>query len=177
MLTRVGLILHPLSSRYGKIPDTNGEPASSPDVNNGTSVTEINTVQVGAKGSEIDITLDDITLMGKYTFSCNPVTDDVASFTDNYGAGCMDVCHETVKTLRSLPVMMVLEENDTYTPFYTAMGVIVPLFFLCCCITSLGSIEDGGEDEWRQQKLAIMDAFVLTCKLFDWMSDWAYVLK
>lgn len=128
------------------------------DVTSGEYVSEINTVQVGAKGKEIDITLTDITMQGKYAFSCNAVTDDIDTFTDNSANDCMDICHETVKTLRSLEQIMVLEEQNTYNPFYIAMGVIVPFFFLFCL---------AGTQE-------LTPAFVLTCKVFDWMSDWAF---
>ena len=63
---------------------------------------------------------------------------------------------------------MVLEENDTYSPFYIAMGVIAPLFFLMCLGCNLSTDSDGGCTK------PLSTAFVLTCKVFDWMSDWAF---
>jgi hypothetical protein len=59
-----------------------------------------NPPEVGVKNRAF--TLSDITLNGTYTYSCNPITDAISSFTNNYAEPCMDVCHETVKMLRSI---------------------------------------------------------------------------
>ena len=138
------------------MPDEFGEPVIRDDIDFSNS--NIDSVSVGAKGLEMPFARRDLTLHDKYTFSCNPVTNEVETFTDNSAAGCMDICHETVKKLRSLPSIMEAEETNTYQPFYIAMGVIVPLFFLLC----LASTEK------------FMPALVLSCKVFDWMSDWAF---
>lgn len=126
---------------------------------------EFRTVMVGASGQQRALTRSEITLQGKYKFSCNEITDATSTFIDKSEDDCMDICRATVQALRTIPEMMELEENLTYNPFYIAMAVIVPTFFLLCLVCQLDN--DGA---W-----AIFNpAFVLTCKVFDWMSDWAF---
>jgi len=157
---------------YGYVPDENGSKKLDPDASqsdrwNGTDVASLpfGPVEVGAKGDKHNISREFVTLKDHVTFSCNAVTDDISTFEDNSDAKCMKICRETVKTLRSLQEILSLEEDDTYTPFYIAMGVIVPLFFLCCTISDIG---EGSDSQ------CTFTPFILTCKIFDWMSDWAF---
>lgn len=71
------------------VPDENGSPTLSPAFP--TQVREISGrgTTVGLEGH--NITLSDITLQGKYTFSCNSVTNEIDTFIDNSAADCMDV--------------------------------------------------------------------------------------
>lgn len=159
---------------YGKIPGENGEPVLSAAVNDGNAPpTSIQSVPVGAAGStfgQTEVSLDDITLEGKYTFSCGPITDNIATHNNNNGQSCMDVCHKTVKTLRSLPGIMELEEKQTFTPFYVAVGLLTPMFFLCCCSQLSSKYE--GEDAPASK--SFWPAVILTCKFYDWTTDWAF---
>ena len=141
------------------MPDEFGEPVISAAFKSGLPNANAHEVKVGAKGLEVPFELSDLTLQDKYTFACNSVTNEVNTFTDNSVADCMDICHETVKMLRSLPSIMDAEESNTYKPFYVAMGLIVPLFFVCCLASTQGQLTAS---------------FVLSCKVFDWMSDWAF---
>jgi hypothetical protein len=154
---------------YGVVPEdvpksSDGNP--SENIRSDDIPTSINYVEVGVKGKESTITLDAVTLNGRYAFACNAVTDDVDSFTNNGAADCMDVCHETVKQLRTLEAIQLLEENDTYTPFYIAMGVLIPFWFLLCLCCNYSNYEDP--ECWQ----VLSPSLVLTCKVFDWASDW-----
>jgi hypothetical protein len=162
---------------YGAVPDENGDAiylngSITPQFTK--SVGGWGAVEVGAKGSaKTPILLSDITLNGKHTFSCNSVTNEISSFQfiidrfdANFNHPCMDVCHETVKMLRTLEDIQIVEENDTYTPFYISMAVLIPIYFLCCLITT-----SDGKDICD----ALYEPLVLTCKFFDWASDWAFM--
>lgn len=168
---------------YGMLPDESGLPIIpstnltqySTNLAQDGGVAEINAVRVGAIGSGNRVTLDDITLGGKYTFSCNPITNDPLSFVNSFNDNCMDVCHKSVKTLRTLAAIAELEENDTYNPFYWAIGFLIPIFFIGCIVFSAEVAEDGDEIGWDKETWGhIKTSFVLTCKFFDWSSDWAF---
>lgn len=171
---------------YGYVPDENGAPvwdpgASQSDRWNGTEVTRLpfTPVTVGAGETEHGISLQTITLKARATFSCNAITDNVSTFEDNSDAECMELCRGTVRTLRSLSAIMKMEESDVYKPFYFAAGLLVPFLLLCLCIISaFKSQASGSEDHYTCCEAEIpgwlRKPVVLTLKIFDWMSDWAF---
>lgn len=164
---------------YGYVPDKNGAPVWDPDASqsdrwNGTEVTRLpfTPVTVGAGETEHGISLQTITLKARATFSCNAITDNVSTFEDNSDAECMELCRGTVRTLRSLSDIMAMEESNVYTPFYIAAGVLVPSLLLILCFLSLGDPDEScckiTIPGWLRKPV------VLTLKIFDWMSDWAF---
>jgi hypothetical protein len=152
-----------------------------PNVTNGLGLTLTNAepptflnkkVLIAGKGNETSsISFDDITLRGFHTFSCNPVTDKISSFQNNFGADCMDVCYETVRALRSIDEIKVLEEDDRYWPFYISMFVLMPIVCICFVVQAC-YIYDGDENLVKTYSEPIMN----TCKVFDLCSDWAFRL-
>lgn len=167
---------------YGYVPDENGAPVWDPDASqsdrwNGTEVTRLpfTPVMVGAGENEHGISLQTITLKARATFSCNAITDNVSTFEDNSDAECMELCRGTVRTLRTLSDIMEMEESDVYTPFYKAAGILAPSLLLFLCFISQAS---GSEDHdtccEAEIPVWLRKPVVLTLKIFDWMSDWAF---